>query len=77
MVTLRKGLTRLLVPMLTASQLLLLILTGNYRYIGRLVIDFDENGNIIPESYDTTVSGAYATDEAGVAALNAEGLVDS
>ncbi|MGC1306268.1 MAG: 5'-nucleotidase C-terminal domain-containing protein [Phormidesmis sp.] len=49
---------------------------GNYKYIGRLVIDFDENGNIIPESYDATVSGAYATDAEGVAALGAEGLVD-
>ena len=49
---------------------------GNYKYIGRLVIDFDENGNIIPESYDSAVSGAYATDEAGVAALNAQALVD-
>jgi uncharacterized protein len=49
---------------------------GNYKYIGRLVVDFDENGNIIPESYDATVSGAYATDEAGVAALEAQSLVD-
>ena len=49
---------------------------GNYQYVGRLVIDFDENGNIIPESYDPEVSGAYATDEQGVADLNAEDLVD-
>ena len=49
---------------------------GNYKYVGRLVIDFDENGNIVPESYDATVSGAYATDEAGVAALDAQDLVD-
>lgn len=49
---------------------------GNYKYVGRLVIDFDANGNIVPESYDASVSGAYATDEAGVAALNAAGLVD-
>ncbi|MEM9450411.1 MAG: choice-of-anchor I family protein [Cyanobacteria bacterium P01_E01_bin.6] len=49
---------------------------GNYKYVGRLVIDFDENGVIIPESYDSEVSGAYATDDAGVAALNAESLVD-
>ena len=49
---------------------------GNYKYIGQLVIDFDENGNIIPESYDPAVSGAYATDEEGVAALGAEGLID-
>ncbi|MGA0201394.1 MAG: 5'-nucleotidase C-terminal domain-containing protein, partial [Prochlorotrichaceae cyanobacterium] len=39
-------------------------------------IDFDADGNIIPESYDSTVSGAYATDAQGVADLNAEGLVD-
>ena len=49
---------------------------GNYRYIGRLVVDFDEAGNVIPESYDAQVSGAYATDEQGVADLGAEGLVD-
>jgi 2',3'-cyclic-nucleotide 2'-phosphodiesterase (5'-nucleotidase family) len=40
---------------------------GNYRYVGRLVVDFDENGIIIPESVDANVSGAYATDEQGVA----------
>ncbi len=50
---------------------------GSYKYVGRLVIDFDEDGNIIPESYDADVSGAYATDDAGVAALGAEGLVDA
>ena len=49
---------------------------GNYTYVGRLVIDFDADGNIIPESYDATVSGAYATDAQGVSDLNAEGLVD-
>ena len=49
---------------------------GNYKYIGRLVIDFDESGNILPNSYDAAVSGAYATDAAGVAALKAEKLVD-
>jgi 2',3'-cyclic-nucleotide 2'-phosphodiesterase (5'-nucleotidase family) len=49
---------------------------GNYKYVGRLVIDFDENGVIIPESYDPAVSGAYATDFQGVADLGAEGLVD-
>ena len=49
---------------------------GNYKYVGRLVVEFDENGEIIPESYDAEVSGAYATDEQGVADLGAEGLVD-
>ena len=49
---------------------------GNYKYVGRLVIDFDANGNIIAESYDEDVSGAYATDDQGVADLGAEGLID-
>jgi predicted extracellular nuclease/2',3'-cyclic-nucleotide 2'-phosphodiesterase (5'-nucleotidase family) len=49
---------------------------GNYKYVGRLAIEFDGNGNIIPTSYDTEVSGAYATDAAGVADLDAEDLVD-
>ena len=43
---------------------------GNYQYVGRLVVDFDENGVIIPESIDPEISGAYATDEEGVAAVN-------
>ncbi|MEA5512648.1 choice-of-anchor I family protein [Nodularia sp. UHCC 0506] len=49
---------------------------GNYRYVGRLVVDFDEQGKIIPESIDSNISGAYATDDQGVADLNAENLVD-
>ena len=49
---------------------------GNYKYVGRLVIDFDENGQIIADSYDADVSGAYATDDQGVADLGAENLVD-
>lgn len=49
---------------------------GSYKYVGRLVIDFDADGVILPGSYDQTVSGAYATDDAGVARLGAEGLGD-
>jgi len=43
----------------------------SYEYLGRLVIDFDENGNVIPESYDPDISGAYSTDDAGLAAIGA------
>lgn len=50
---------------------------GNYKYVGRLVIGFDASGNLIPGSYNATVSGAYATDAQGVAALNATGLVNA
>jgi 5'-nucleotidase / UDP-sugar diphosphatase len=43
---------------------------GNYRYVGRLVVNFDGNGVIIPKSIDSKISGAYATDSQGVAAVN-------
>lgn len=43
---------------------------GNYRYVGRLLVDFDSEGVIIPESVDPEISGAFATDEAGVAAVS-------
>ena len=39
---------------------------GNYRYVGRLVIEFDPAGNIIPSSVDATISGIYPTDSLGV-----------
>lgn len=40
---------------------------GNYRYVGRIVVDFDASGVLIAESIDAAVSGAYVTDEQGVA----------
>ena len=40
---------------------------GNYRYVGRLVVSFDAAGVLIPASIDPVVSGAFATDEQGVA----------
>lgn len=40
---------------------------GQYSYVGRLVVEFDENGDIIPESIDEEESGAFATDDQGVA----------
>ncbi|WP_293120522.1 bifunctional metallophosphatase/5'-nucleotidase [Okeania sp. SIO1I7] len=41
---------------------------ANYTYVGRLVIDFDAEGILIPSSIDPSISGAYAADEEGVAA---------
>ncbi len=40
---------------------------GNYRYVGRLVVDFNAAGVLILESIDAAVSGAFVTDEQGVA----------
>ncbi|KYC43932.1 bifunctional metallophosphatase/5'-nucleotidase [Scytonema hofmannii PCC 7110] len=39
---------------------------GNYKYVGRLVFEFDDNGVINLNSLNSNVNGAYATDEAGV-----------
>jgi 2',3'-cyclic-nucleotide 2'-phosphodiesterase (5'-nucleotidase family) len=47
---------------------------GNYKYLGRLVVEFDSEGIILPNSIDPEISGAYATDEEGVAAV--EGTPD-
>ncbi|NES76904.1 MULTISPECIES: bifunctional metallophosphatase/5'-nucleotidase [Okeania] len=41
---------------------------ANYTYVGRLVVDFDAEGILIPSSIDPSISGAYATDEEGVSA---------
>jgi 2',3'-cyclic-nucleotide 2'-phosphodiesterase (5'-nucleotidase family)/DNA-binding beta-propeller fold protein YncE len=43
----------------------------SYEYLGRLVIDFDDEGVIIPESYDPELSGAFATDADGLARIGA------
>ena len=38
---------------------------GDYRYLGRLIVGFDAEGAVIPESIDPHLSGAYATDRQG------------
>jgi len=39
---------------------------GEYSYVGRLVVEFDPNGVLIPSSLDTNVSGPYVVDSAMV-----------
>ena len=39
---------------------------GNYKYVGRLVVDFTPAGDIVPASINPAVSGAYATDQQGL-----------
>jgi 2',3'-cyclic-nucleotide 2'-phosphodiesterase (5'-nucleotidase family) len=39
---------------------------GDYTYLGRLLVDFDENGVLISSLLDDTVNGAYATDDQGL-----------
>ncbi|NGM21574.1 bifunctional metallophosphatase/5'-nucleotidase [Roseomonas stagni] len=51
-----------------------LVNTGaNYDYVGRLVIDFDAKGNIIRNSVQESVSGAYVTTDEGVDAVAGNG----
>jgi len=44
---------------------------GNWKYVGRLVVEFDANGIIDQSRLDESINGAYATDAASVAALTA------
>ncbi len=60
----------------TGEDVAIINIDGNYKYVGRLVVEFDAAGKIIPSSINPNISGAYATDDQGVAALNAQNLVD-
>lgn len=42
---------------------------GQYKYVGRLVVTFDDQGRVLPERLDPAESGPWKTDEAGVRAL--------
>ena len=57
-------------PILTNSvtneSIVIVGTNGNYRYVGRLVVSFDEKGVLLPESIDAEASGAFAADEQGV-----------
>ena len=50
---------------------------GEYSYVGRLVVDFDAQGRVILDSIDENVSGAYATDEAGLNAVYGEDVANA
>jgi len=49
---------------------------SEFAHVGRLVVEFDENGNIIPGSIDDTVSGAFKTDDEGVLAVTGAATVE-
>lgn len=42
---------------------------GQYSYVGRLVVDFDALGRVVPASVNPVESGAFAADDTGVAAV--------
>jgi len=45
---------------------------GDYKYLGRLVVEFDDNGNIVVDSIDDEVSGSYISNDDMVASLSGE-----
>jgi alkaline phosphatase len=49
---------------------------SEFAHVGRLVVEFDANGNIIPGSIDAAVSGAFKTDDAGVLAATGATTVE-
>ena len=49
----------------TGEPVLLVNTDADYRYLGRLIVGFDDEGVVIPGSIDPSTSGAYATDEQG------------
>ena len=62
----------------TGEPVLLVNTDADYRYLGRLVVDFDSQGVLLPESIDPAVSGAYATDSpAGQPIPEVTGIVES
>ncbi len=47
------------------GQVSLIVTTDTeYSYLGRLVVEFDANGHVVPGSLDSTINGAYASTEA-------------
>jgi 2',3'-cyclic-nucleotide 2'-phosphodiesterase (5'-nucleotidase family) len=48
---------------------------GDYKYLGRLVADFDADGVLITDLLDSSINGAFAADQTSVDALN--GTVNS
>ena len=49
---------------------------GDYKYLGRLVVDFDSQGQIIEDSINPFVSGAYATDRQGAQAFSGQPIAE-
>ena len=50
----------------TGEPVLLVNTDADYRYLGRLVVGFDDEGVVMLDSLDPSTSGAYATDEQGI-----------
>ncbi|MFO8065093.1 MAG: 5'-nucleotidase C-terminal domain-containing protein [Spirochaetia bacterium] len=56
----------------TGEPVLLVNVDGDYRYLGRLVVGFDSEGVLIPDTVEAEQSGAYATHEDAMDDIDAE-----
>ncbi len=50
----------------SGQPVLVLNTDANYRYVGRLIVEFDDQGVLNLNSLNPVLNGAFATDEAGV-----------
>lgn len=51
---------------ITGEPVVVVNTTSNYKYVGRLVTEFDSQGRVVTQSLNPEINGAYATDEQGV-----------
>ena len=54
----------------SAEPVLVANTDGSWRYVGRLVLPFNNAGLILTDRLNDEINGAYATDDEGVAAVN-------
>jgi 2',3'-cyclic-nucleotide 2'-phosphodiesterase (5'-nucleotidase family) len=55
----------------SGEPVLLVNTDGDYKYLGRLMLDFDADGRVLNGNLDDTVNGAWAATDAQVTALGA------
>lgn len=60
----------------SGEPIAVLNVSPNWRYVGRFIANFDASGVLLRELHEPAKNGAYATDEAGVAHLEAASKVD-
>ena len=58
------------------EPVLLVNTDADYRYLGKLVVGFDDRGVVIPGSIDPSTSGAYATDDQGARESGGQPIAD-
>lgn len=51
---------------ITGEPVVVVNTTSNYKYVGRLVTEFDSQGRVLTQTLNPEINGAYATDEQGV-----------